>query len=214
VTVAQLAASDPNCPYGGVAVTSASGTYYVCSGAQGYPALVDAAAIQQINGWAGLPSDASWTLCYKATRDGTSWFSASAGAAAFHGRCDNRGRTFFVTRTSTGRLFGGFTNLSWGAACGYRKDLTAFLFSLTNSYKHAQTGAYSGSGLSIYDCSSYGPTFGGGNDFSTDLKDTAYANLGYTYACRVGAYGSADCRNDFAGAYQPALVELEVYSER
>jgi hypothetical protein len=211
VTIEQLGAGDAHCAGGGVAITSATGTAYVCGASSGYPALVDAAAMDQIDEWAGLPAGTPWTLCFKATRDALSWFSKSA-AATFHTRCDGRGRSFFVAKSATGEVFGGYTSLPWGASCGYKSDPSAFLFSLTNGFKHGQTG--SNTQYALYDCSTYGPTFGGGHDFTTNLKDSAYTNLGYTYVCRVGTYGSADCRNDFAGAYQPALVELEVYSER
>ena len=61
-----------------------------------------------------------------------------------------------------------------------------------------------------YDCSSYGPTFGGGHDFYTDLRTSAYANLGYSYACRVGSFDSSECRDDFAEGFDCALVEIEV----
>lgn len=210
VTTEQLPPGDPNCPSGGVAISSATGTARVCSASSGYPALVDARAMDQIDEWAGLAAGTSWTLCFKATRDATSWFSKSA-AATFHARCDGRGRSFFVAKSATGNVFGGYTSQPWGAGCAYKSDASAFLFSLTNAFKHGQTG--SGTTYAVYDCSTNGPTFGGGNDFNTNLKDSAYSNLGYTYACRVGTYGSANCYNDFAGAYQPALVELEVYSE-
>ena len=92
-------------------------------------------------------------------------------------------------------------------------DANAFLFSLTNNFKHAQTGIVASTDTySVYDCSSYGPTFGGGHDFYTDLRTSAYANLGYTYACRVGIYGSSECWDDFAGGFDFSLVEIEVYS--
>jgi hypothetical protein len=213
VTVVTLPPNDPNCPSGGVALTSASGTAYVCGAPQGLPPLVGAAELQRINGWAGLPSDKAWTLCYKGTHDNASLFFNMAGAPTFHSRCDNRGRTFFVAKSTTGNVFGGFASVPWGSpTCTYKKDAAAFLFSLTNDFRHDQIAATAS--YALYDCPTYGPAFGGGNDFTTNAKDTASTRLGYTYVCRVGTYGSAQCLNDYAAASSLTLVELEVYAEQ
>ena len=66
-------------------------------------------------------------------------------------------------------------------------------------------------GNAIWDCGSDGPAFGAGNDFYTNLSTEATVNLGLSYACRVGEMSSDECINDFAGAYHPIMVELEVY---
>ncbi len=213
VTLTQLAAGDANCPNGGVAVNAESGTGYVCGAPQGYPALVDAAAMQKIDAWAGLPSDTRWSVCYKATRDNGGFSFASSTALAFHGRCDGYARTFFVARSTAGALFGGYAGQPWGAAtCGYKSDPTAFLFSLTNDFRHGLLNGASASAYALYDCPTLGPTFGMGHDFSTNLKDQASVSLGYTYACRTGS-GSPACSSDYVGMAAPvALVELEVYA--
>jgi TLD len=227
VTTQALATGDTNCPNGGVAVMSASGTNYVCNGTSGggtiHPTLVGDAEIAMINAWAGF-TDANapaWKLCYKGTRDsnvGSFVVGAGERAVAFHSKCDNKGKTFFVAKTGTGKLFGGYTSVAWqggNGTCGWGSDPTAFLFSLTNDFKHTQsTFNYSNYEYSIYDCQSHGPTFGGGHDFFTDLSMGIYVNLGYSYDCRVGSAGSSECHSDFAGSYNPTVVELEVYSEQ
>ena len=212
VTLTQLAAGDANCPNGGVAVNAESGTGYVCGAPQGYPALVDAAAMQKIDAWAGLPSDTRWSVCYKATRDNGGFSFASSTALAFHGRCDGYARTFFVAKSTAGALFGGYAGQPWGAAtCGYKSDPAAFLFSLTNSFRHGLISS-SASAYAMYDCPTLGPTFGMGHDFSTNLKDQVSVSLGYSYACRTGS-GSPACSTDYVGMATPvALVELEVYA--
>ena len=225
VSLQTLGQGDANCPNGGVAITSAGGSAYVCNGADAsgsmHPPLVGAAEIAQINTWAGFaPGEApQWTLCYKGTRDARNTLFMQEGGGGFHARCDNKGKTFFVAKSLGGRLFGGYTSLAWGAAqCNYRSDPSAFLFSLTNNFRHSQEDSYLFMlgyqyYYSIYDCSSYGPTFGGGHDFYTDLRQYTYTYLGHSYGCRVGTYGSQECIEDLAGSYTPVLVELEVYSE-
>ena len=75
----------------------------------------------------------------------------------------------------------------------YRYDSQAFLFSLVNKpgwgpVKLPQTGLYSSSsyGYSIYDGSSYGPTFGGGHDIYVcsyaSSSSSSQTWLGYTYS--------------------------------
>jgi hypothetical protein len=179
------------------------------------PIIVTDAHIAQINAWAGLPPNASWNLCYKGTRDaGFNLFSRRS----FHIQCDNKGKTFFVAKTSSGLMFGGYTTVPWqtssSGVCDYRADADAFLFSLTNSFKHAvNPDYYPGNPYAIYDCVSYGPTLGGGHDFYTDLATYASVSLGYSYICRVGTAGSDECAIDLAGSHLPLLAELEVYSE-
>lgn len=64
-------------------------------------------------------------------------FHASAenkwSAEAFHAICDGKGATLTILRTSDGRIFGGFTSVSWELpkkheAGFYKEDPNAFLF--------------------------------------------------------------------------------------
>jgi hypothetical protein len=218
VTVTQLPSGDVHCPNGGAAVTSASGIAYVCNSSPGsgsgvpvQPAIADATTFAMVNDWASLPNQ-TWTLCYKATRDNVNpgfIAYASYGAYQFHAKCDNRGATFFVAKTAGGKVFGGYTTLAWTGECNARTDADAFLFSVTNNFKHEQTGPATDS--SIYDCVDHGPTFGA-LDFWTNLSTDASVQLGWSYACRDGDIGSVECLNDFAGGQFPTLIELEVYA--
>jgi hypothetical protein len=226
VTVTQLAAGNANCPAGGAKVTSTGGTAYVCnasgggsggsggSGAHTQPPIGDAATFAKVTAWAGLPEGQAWTLCYKATRDNVNpGFIAYPhyGALQFHSKCDNRGATFFVARTASGAVFGGYTSGAWQGSTGYcnwRTDAQAFLFSVSNNFKHALVGLPD---YAVYDCVTDGPTFGAGNDFTTNLATDALVNLGVTYACRIDMTAE-ECAADFAGGAYPAMVELEVYA--
>jgi hypothetical protein len=223
VTVTQLAAGNANCPAGGAKVTSSGGTAYVCNasgggsggpGPQTQPPIGDAATFAKVTAWAGLPEGQAWTLCYKATRDNVNpgfIAYASYGALQFHTKCDNRGATFFVARTASGAVFGGYTSGAWQASTGYcnwRTDAQAFLFSVSNNFKHELVGLPD---YAVYDCVTDGPTFGAGNDFTTNLATDAFVNLGVTYACRIDTTAE-ECAADFAGGAYPAMVELEVYA--
>jgi hypothetical protein len=205
VTATALPPGDGPCPYGGAEFTSANGVTDACSGFQGTPALVTQEQIAQIEDWAGRA--ARWKLCYKHSRDGVAAINNSA-LAVFHAACDVSGAKFFVAKTANGALFGGYTSVGWGGPCGYRADDSAFLFSLTNLFRHGLINAAN----AVYACSTHGPTMGIGQDFYTNLV-AAYCSPGSTYVCRVGTRASTECRNDLCGGYQPPIVELEVYTE-
>ena len=62
-------------------------------------------------------------LLYRMSRDG-------AMGRDFHSRCDNKGPTVSVFKTSKGRRCGGYTSVSWKIVSGYLKaDSSAFLMS-------------------------------------------------------------------------------------
>jgi hypothetical protein len=167
--------------------------------------LVSGKQVEQIDAWAGCRG--TWNLCYRATRDGRS-------PATFHAQCNNRGSSFFVAQLSTGKVVGGFVGVPWQSAGAYRSDGSAFLFSLSPVFRHGQGTQWAQSGVyAVYDNASMGPAFGGGHDFYTDLT-SGWANLGYSYACRVGERGQPSCHADFTGGYNFGIVELEVYTQQ
>jgi hypothetical protein len=195
----QLSASAPGLP----SATSAS---FVV---QPDVPLVNGAQIAQINSWAGYSG--TWTRCFKLglVPSGTS------SSASYHLNCDGRGASFFVARTPGGQLIGGYRSLPISSASGYKSDLAAFLFSLTNSFKHSLTGSYDRN--AVYEDSTYGPTFGAGHDFTFQSRGF-YCNLGFSYTCRTGSVGTAACAIDFCGTWfngsnYQNLPDLEVYTQ-
>ncbi len=112
-----------------------------------------------------------------------------------------------------------------GYSCiGYQYDSAAFLFSLVNKpgwqpLKIYQTGQYSyRKSHSISTCSSYGPIFGGGNDFLiadyASSSTSSYSNFGYTYGPPSGySYGSSFAGSFLAGSYNFQPDEVEVFYE-
>ena len=82
-------------------------------------------------------------------------------AGAFHEKCDGKGVTIVLVKTSSGCRFGGYTSKSWGSSSGgYVGDSSAFLFSFdTNKKYKVNTPNYA-----IYCHHQYGPTFGNGHD--------------------------------------------------
>ena len=106
--------------------------------------------------------------------------------------------------------------------CGYQYSSKAFLFSLVNMpglapLKLFQKVQHSSGRNSIYSCSSYGPTFGGGNDIyiasyaSSSTK--SYSNLGYTYRSPPGHSYSSSSNSFLAGSRSFKPDEVEVFYE-
>ena len=62
-------------------------------------------------------------------------------AVDFHSRCDNKGATITIVRTSTGNIFGGYASLPWGGGSSYTNDSKAFLFSVSLAAKYEITYA-------------------------------------------------------------------------
>ena len=107
-----------------------------------------------------------------------------------------------------------------GSGSGYRHDSNAFLFSLVNKpgwalVKLPQTGKYSsGRQYSIYDNTSHGPSFGGGNDIYisnyASSNRNSHSNLGYTYSPPSGySYDSTFAKTFLAGTYHFTPGEIE-----
>lgn len=85
--------------------------------------------------------------------------------------CDKKGPTLTVYKTSQGKVFGGYTSLSW-KSCFYpnRVDHKAFIFSLTNKTKHE---IYRNKKYAVYDSLEYFPSFGEARDiYVVDKCDT------------------------------------------
>ena len=111
-----------------------------------------------------------------------------------------------------------FLILPTGYGCQYHYDSQAFLFSLVNKpgwapVKLPQTGTHS-----IHDCSSYGPTFGGGHDIYiatyASSSSSSYINLGYQYSSPSGySYGSTFTQTFLASTYRFTPDEVETFYE-
>ena len=106
-------------------------------------------------------------LLYRGTRDGMS-------ADTFHNKCNNKGPTITLIKNDKGNIFGGYASISWTSYGDYRSAPDSFIFTLTNIYGISPTKfSNSNTNYSIYDYSSYGPTFGAGHDFYINFNSNA-----------------------------------------
>jgi len=151
-----------------------------------------------------------WIMIYQATRDG---FEAST----FHSKCDNKPNTLVIIRSTSGNVFGGYTEQSWSGSYEYKTDPNAFIFSLINKQNKPLKMKCSSCQYAI-DChSSYGPRFGGGADFyisdNSNTNTISYSNLDHSYSHPDYAYESEEAKSFLAGSYDFQVSEIEVYTK-
>ena len=94
-----------------------------------------------------------WELIFKMSENGTK-------SSDFHKYCDNKGPTLTLIKTTKGKIFGGFTPLSWKNEGFLIKDLNnqTFIFSLNLKKKYKLVNENS-DGIFCFDI--FGPNFGG-----------------------------------------------------
>ena len=143
-------------------------------------------------------------LLYRGTRDGMS-------ADVFHNKCNNKGPTISLFKNEKGYIFGGYASIDWTSYGNYRTASDSFIFTLTNMYNISPTKfANSNTSYSIYDYSSYGPTFGGGHDIYIDFSNNSnYLNFPHSYTDVLGK-GYSIFKGD-NNNYNFTLKEIEVF---
>ena len=152
--------------------------------------------------------DQRWELIYKASRDG---FDVNA----FHTRCNNQGPTMTIVRSNNNYLFGGYTAIAWASDSNYKNDTTAFLFTLTNPHGIPPTKYVvnpGNVGSAVYHNSTYGPTFGSGNDLylaaNSNSSNSSYTGFPHGYIDTTGKGN-----NTFTGAYSFLTSDIEVFKQ-
>ena len=106
-------------------------------------------------------------------------------ADVFHNKCNNKGPTISLFKNENGYIFGWYESIDWTSSNSYRSAPDNFIFTLTNMYNISPTKfPNSNTSLSIYDHSSYGPTFGA-HDIYIGFNSN-YARPGVCYTDVLG----------------------------
>ena len=119
--------------------------------------------LEKIYEWSGYKK---MELLYRGTRDGKS-------CKDFHNKCDNEGPTICLYKSEKGYIFGGYSPISWKSSGDWQKLNDSFIFTLTNIYDKPTKFPHIEGKDSIFDSSSYGPTFDDfyiGDNFKCELK--------------------------------------------
>ena len=151
-----------------------------------------------ISNWIKPNSKIKFTLLYQISRDGDNIIT-------FYNKVKNKFPTLILIKSKSGFIFGGYTNNTWEETKIYKKDLSAFLFSLNKKKKyyiknnHIQNGNY---GDNFYFA------FGSGHDICIFDKCTSNKN---NY-CNPRSYNTTE-KYELNGGKQNFYVdELEVYN--
>ena len=132
--------------------------------------------IKKIYEWTGYNN---MELLYRGTRDGME-------TNYFHNKCNNQGPTISLFKNDKGYIFGGYASTDWTSYGDYKSAPDSFIFTLTNVHRTEPTKfPNSNKDKSIYDHSSYGPTFGNGHDIKILINDS-YANFPNSYQDILG----------------------------
>ena len=163
---------------------------------------------EQLHTWVkeSIKSNVTFKLLWKGSTDGF-------GAATFHSKCNSQGPTLTVIKSKHDRVFGGFTSVSWGFApqgrWEFKKDATAFIYSLTHGGKYAQQL----NDNSIYDYGNRGPTFGCSYAYDIYIRDNCNARTDNSCWANRTYQLPAGAGDDFlAGSTNYSVKEIEVYA--
>ena len=96
----------------------------------------------------------------------------------FHKHCDNKGPTLIIIKTTSNRIFGGFTPLNWNNDSDLYYDNTkrTFVFSLNLMKKYELKTS---SSRAIYNQSKHGPTFGFNDNGAIVFKSSLKEGISY-----------------------------------
>ena len=157
-----------------------------------------------------LDAEVTLSLLYRGSRDGF-------GGADFHAKCNEKGATVMIVKSTEGCIFGGYSDKSWESTVygSYRSSSRAFLFSIVNPaglapMKLPLTGKRNDYAVCCYYFC--GPMFGGGHDLcilgNCNTVKKSSSNLGVTYTLPPG-----QDRNTFlAGSEYFLVAEIEVFA--
>lgn len=150
-----------------------------------------------------------WKIIYRASRDGF-------GASDFHSRCDSFKSTLTIIKSTSGHIFGGYTDQDWSGK-SFKVDPNAFIFSLINKDKKPILLKCL-NGYAAICCS---PTCGVifGNNSSCDIlvadnsnrAKTSGSNLGSSYEHPVYEFDTEEANSFLAGSMYFQTVEIEVF---
>ena len=151
-----------------------------------------------------------WSLLYQGSRDGFE-------ATDFHSHCDYKRNTLTIVKSTSGNIFGGFTNAQWNPNEPRQFGNIAFIFSLVNKENKPLLFEKTSNdrNCSIYSLNQRGPIFGGGYDIyisdSSNTNSSSYSNLGFSYTHPEYTNGSDRTKTILAGTHSFQVEEIEVF---
>ena len=168
--------------------------------------LEECSHVDALHGWLE-GTEHHCELLYRASADG--WT-----AAQFHAKCDDKGPTLTLIKSTGGHIFGGYADKPWSSQGGYHSaSPEAFLFALS---------CHSGLGptkmpltvpaKAMAHSSNHGPTFGSNvdlhvaNNANSNTESTIF--IGGSYQCPAGQ----NAQTFITGSHTFQAAEVEVFA--
>jgi hypothetical protein len=111
--------------------------------------------------------------------------------------------------------FGGYASVAWDSTSGWKRDESAFMFSLTNKDNQpCKMGLdHHYVEFALYCHEKYGPVFGGGHDLciscNSNVMRMSSSNLGHTF--KHAKYALNEAKEFLTGGCNFMVSEIEVY---
>jgi hypothetical protein len=152
-------------------------------------------------------ADADFKLVHRGTRD-------TFTNASFHSHCDKIGATLIVCRSTTGYIFGGFTETAWHKGNSYKPG-KSWLFSFGSAHNKKCTRIVklrnTQDSNMVYGSSSYGAWFGSGPDMRIHNKSVSCNTKSYKYYYPGFPLKTGVSSSTLMGSSTCTLAEIEVY---
>jgi len=152
-----------------------------------------------ISNWIEEDSEKEFKLLFKSSKDGDL-------LKTLHEKCDNKGPTIIIIKSSNGKIFGGYNPLSWDESNKFKNDSNTFIFSLDTKIKYIiekeEQKKYS-----IF-CGKNAIGFGGGFDIC--IRDQFMKNNN-NYSKTPTSFNTKN-QFELTGEQNFIINELEVYS--
>lgn len=146
--------------------------------------------------WINKEKSFKFKLLYKGTEDGDTY-------EIFHNKCDNKGPTISIIKSTDGQVFGGYTSKSWDKnQKTHVPDPLSFLFNINNKKKYCVSNNR-GIMASSFICD-----FGGNNFHELWIKNYYLAEISY---CDNGEGYNFKNYELSGGKSSFKVQELEVY---
>jgi hypothetical protein len=138
----------------------------------------------------------------------------------FHSKCDNIPKTLTIIQSTSGNIFGGYTEATWDSVqyIQSKLDKSAFLFSLINKENSpVKVNIANGKESFAIVCNkSYGPIFGCGTGcdlviFRESDSNSNYSSFGHNYILPNYPPYSEKALGFLAGSYNFTVKEIEVF---
>lgn len=135
-------------------------------------------------------------------------------AATFHELCDSKGPTLSLIKSEAGKVFGGYSAVSWSSLDGkYFADPAAFVFSLSTKKLFRQ---HRYKGYAVQHDKQHLMVFGRGNDIciydNCDSRKESFSSMGDTYEIPPGTtYDTYSAKSYMAGDCLFRVKEIEVF---